>query len=59
LVVKRWAHLAGLDEHVSPHSLRHSMAHRWLSQGKSRRELQQALGLSSPGAIRVRSRPEQ
>jgi integrase/recombinase XerD len=57
LVVKHWAHLAALDAHVSPHSLRHSMAHLWLSQGKSRRELQQALGLSSPGAIRVRSRP--
>jgi integrase/recombinase XerD len=56
LVVKRWAQLAGLDEHVSPHSLRHSMAHLWLSQGKSRRELQRALGLSSPSSIRVRTK---
>ena len=57
LVVKRWAQMAGLDEHVSPHSLRHSMAHLWLSQGKSRRELQRTLGLSSPSAIRVRPKP--
>jgi integrase/recombinase XerD len=59
LVVKRWAQMAGLDEHVSPHSLRHSMAHLWLSQGKSRRELQRTLGLSSPSAIRVRPKPRQ
>ena len=59
LVVKRWALMAGLDEHVSPHSLRHSMAHLWLSQGKSRRELQLTLGLSSPSAIRVRPKPRQ
>jgi len=59
LVVKRWALMAGLDEHVSPHSLRHSMAHLWLSQGKSRRELQRTLGLSSPSAIRVRPKPRQ
>ncbi len=54
LVVKRWSESAGLDARISPHSLRHSMAHAWLSQGKSRRELQRALGLSSPSAIRVR-----
>jgi integrase/recombinase XerD len=57
LIVKHWAHLAELDAQVSPHSLRHSMAHLWLSQGKTRREVQQALGLSSPGAVRVRSKP--
>jgi hypothetical protein len=30
------------------------MAHHMLDQGKSRREVQQLLGLSSPNAIRVR-----
>lgn len=56
LVVKRWAERAGLEPQISPHSLRHSMAHAWLAQGKSRRELQRALGLSSPSAIRVRTK---
>ena len=53
LVVKRWARAAGLGEDVSPHSLRHSLAHHLLGQGKSKREVQQILGLSSPNAIRV------
>jgi len=54
LVVKRWSAACGLGVDVSPHSLRHSMAHHMLDQGKSRREVQQLLGLSSPNAIRVR-----
>jgi len=53
LVVKRWSRAAGLGEDVSPHSLRHSLAHHLLGQGKSKREVQQILGLSSPNAIRV------
>ncbi|MCJ7513240.1 MAG: tyrosine-type recombinase/integrase [Anaerolineales bacterium] len=53
LVVKRWSRAAGLGEDVSPHSLRHSLAHHLLGQGKSRREVQQILGLSSPNALRV------
>jgi integrase/recombinase XerD len=54
LVVKRWSAACGLGIDVSPHSLRHSMAHHLLDQGRSRREVQQLLGLSSPSAIRVR-----
>jgi integrase/recombinase XerD len=54
LVVKRWSATCGLGADVSPHSLRHSMAHHLLDQGKSRREVQQLLGLSSPNAIRGR-----
>lgn len=53
LVVKRWAFEAGLGEDVSPHSLRHSLAHHLLKEGKSRREVQKILGLSSPSAVRI------
>jgi integrase/recombinase XerD len=53
LVVKRWSRAAGLGDDISPHSLRHSLAHHLLGQGKSKREVQQILGLSSPNAIRV------
>lgn len=53
LVVKRWAKASGLGADVSPHTLRHTLAHHLLSEGKSRREVQLRLGLSSPNAIRV------
>jgi integrase/recombinase XerD len=53
LVVKRWAKASGLGTDVSPHTLRHTLAHHLLSEGKSRREVQLRLGLSSPNAIRL------
>jgi integrase/recombinase XerD len=53
LVVKRWARACGLGADVSPHTLRHTLAHHLLSEGKTRREVQMRLGLSSPNAIRV------
>jgi integrase/recombinase XerD len=53
LVVKRWAHETGLGEDVSPYSLRHSLAHHMLNQGRTRREVQELLGLSSPNVLRV------
>lgn len=53
LVVKRWAKASGLGGDVSPHTLRHTLAHHLLSEGKSRREVQIRLGLSSPNAIRL------
>lgn len=53
LVVKRWAETTGLGDDVSPHSLRHALVQHLLTQGKSRREVQQFLGLRSPNAIRA------
>jgi integrase/recombinase XerD len=54
LVVKRWATEADLGADLSPHSLRHSLIRHLLQRGKSKREIQAMLGLSSPNAIRVR-----
>ncbi len=54
LVVKRWAVAVGLGGDLSPHSLRHSLIRHLLQEGKSKREIQALLGLSSPNAIRVR-----
>jgi integrase/recombinase XerD len=54
LVVKHWARQVGVGSEVSPHSLRNSLAQHMLSRGRTRREVQHLLGLSSPNAIRVR-----
>jgi len=53
LVVKRWAQATGLGQDVSPYSLRHSLANHMLTQGRTRREVQELLGLSSPNVLRV------
>jgi integrase/recombinase XerD len=53
LVVKRWTARAGLGGDLSPHSLRHTMAQHLLQQGRSRKEVQQLLGLSSANAMRL------
>jgi len=53
LVVKRWTARAGLGGDLSPHSLRHTMAQHLLQQGRSRKEVQQMLGLSSANAMRL------
>lgn len=58
LVVKRWAAAAGVGQDVSPHSLRHSLAQHLLGEGRTRREVQQILGLSSPNSIRVHREEE-
>ncbi|UCF59976.1 MAG: tyrosine-type recombinase/integrase [Anaerolineaceae bacterium] len=60
LVVKKWAEIAGLGSDVSPKTLRHTLTKNLLDQGKSRREVQQFLGLSSPNAIWIgRRNPRQ
>ncbi len=53
LVVKRWAAAEGFGPDISPHTLRHSLIRHLLDDGKSKREIQHMLGLSSPNAIRV------
>jgi integrase/recombinase XerD len=53
LVVKRWTARAGLGNDLSPHSLRHTLAHHLLKEGHSRREVQQVLGLTSANAMRL------
>jgi integrase/recombinase XerD len=52
LVVKRWAAVAHLPAEVSPSTIRHSRARQLLASGKSKKEVQEFLGLSSPNAIR-------
>ncbi len=56
LVVKRWAAAEGFGSDISPHTLRHSLIRHLLDDGKSKRDIQQMLGLSSPNAIRVTAR---
>ena len=53
LVVKRWAAAEGFGPDISPHTMRHSLIRHLLDDGKSKREIQHMLGLSSPNAIRV------
>jgi integrase/recombinase XerD len=53
LVVKRWAAEVNLGINISPHTLRHSLVHHLLSDGMSRRDVQNKLGLRSPNSIRV------
>ncbi|MFP3854654.1 MAG: tyrosine-type recombinase/integrase, partial [Anaerolineales bacterium] len=52
LVVKRWAKACNLPDDVSPYTLRHSLTQHLLSSGRSRQDVQQRLGLSSPNTIR-------
>lgn len=51
LVIKRWATASGLEDEISPHTLRHSLANHLLESGKTRRQVQHLLGLSSPNAL--------
>lgn len=53
LVVKRWSAEAGLEGDISPYTLRHTLARNMLDLGKTRKEVQKFLGLSSPNAIRI------
>jgi integrase/recombinase XerD len=52
LVVKRWAKTCNLPADVSPYTLRHSLTQHLLSSGKTRKEVQKRLGLTSANAIR-------
>jgi integrase/recombinase XerD len=51
LIVKRWAAEAGLSGDISPQTIRHSLVRHLLDQGKSRREVQELLRLSSPNTL--------
>ena len=54
LVVKRWANKVGLEREISPHTFRHTLAQDLLRLGKTKREVLQILGLSSPNALWTR-----
>lgn len=53
LVVKKWVEQAGISGEVSPQTFRHTAARQWLESGKSQKEVQALLGLSSPNTLRV------
>lgn len=56
LIVKRWATEAGLSKDISPQTIRHSLVRHLLEQGKSRREVQELLRLSSPNTLWLHKR---
>jgi integrase/recombinase XerD len=51
LVIKRWAAACGLEEAISPHTLRHTVAQQLLKSGRPRKDVQELLGLSSPNTL--------
>jgi len=51
LVIKRWAAACGLEDAISPHTLRHTLAQRLLESGSPRKHIQELLGLSSPNTL--------
>lgn len=52
LVVKRWAAACNLGEDVSPYTLRHSLTRHMLDAGRTKKEVQQLLGLASTSTLR-------
>lgn len=53
LIVKKWSTACNLGEDVSPYTLRHTLTRHLLKSGRSRRDIQKILGLSSPNSIRI------
>ncbi len=58
LVIKRWAAACGLEDAISPHTLRHTVAQHLLDSGKPRKHVQELLGLSSPNTLGARTTRE-
>lgn len=56
LIIKRWAAACGLEEAVSPHTLRHTLAQRLLDSGRTRRQVQRLL--STPSAAGGQPAPD-
>lgn len=56
LIIKRWAAACGLEEAISPHTLRHTLAQRLLESGRTRRQVQRLL--STPSAAGPPEAPE-
>jgi len=55
LVIKRWSAACGLEEAISPHTLRHTVAQQLLDSGSPRKRVQELLGLSSPNTLGARA----
>jgi integrase/recombinase XerD len=53
LIVKQWADVAGIEQDITPHMLRHSFATHMLDGGAGLREVQQLLGHANISSTQI------